>query len=750
MPVESQPGPDLSEYFRNSVDLLSVYKIGGKFGLLNPSWQRVLGWSPEELEGRDFIDLTHPDDVERTIAENLVEWGDESLTRSGFENRLRCRDGTYRWFEWSSQRRGDLIYATGRDVTRRNTVMAELAANVEMTKAIFAAAADLIVIVDRDLVIARNSPRGQNFFGYDDDDALGASVLQLMHRDDRPAVEAALERMFEESTDEIVTVRYRARHADGHWMVVESRGHTLGVDGGPATQAVFIARDLTESIAVEAQLAESRETTRAILDAAIDSIIVIDRDLTILEANPGTQSLHGVAAQNRIGRNVTELVYADDRQFVDDAFREAFDTDGSVDFRTRMNHVDGRIVTIEVRGRTLRDSDGEPTRLVFISRDVTESVAWEMALARSFAKTQAILDAAPDSIVVIDQDLMISEASPGTVRIYGYQKKDRIGQSAMNIMHPDDQPFVTAVLERMFAQESDELVSYRFRAQHADGHWLIIETHGRLLDDEEGQPRRAVLVSRDVTEAVAFEEALAAAKEEAERANAAKSEFMSRMSHELRTPLNSVLGFAQILQMELESKEDLELVDHVFKSGQHLLTLINEVLDISRVESGNIGLAPEPVHLKALVLECLDIIGPQAKERDVGISCADSFDFVVMADHLRLKQVILNLLSNAIKYNRSHGSVTLHCELRSLGVRFSVTDTGFGIAPELRERLFTAFDRLDAESRGIEGTGLGLTLSKTLIEAMGGTLGFETVVDEGSMFWFELPLSETAPGTSLV
>jgi PAS domain S-box-containing protein len=435
---------------------------------------------------------------------------------------------------------------------------------------------------------------------------------------------------------------------------------------------------------------------------------------------------------------------------VQNAFRTAFDTDGSVDFRTRMNHVDGRIVTIEVRGRTLRDSEGAPTRLVFISRDITESVAGAMALARSFAKTRAILDAAPDSIVVIDQDLMISEASPGTERIYGYPKEERIDHSAMSIMHPDDQPFVTAELERMFAQESGELVSYRFRAHHADGHWLIIETHGRLLDHEEGQPRRAVLVSRDVTDTVAFEEALAAAKEEAERANAAKSEFMSRMSHELRTPLNSVLGFAQILQMELDSKEDLELVDHVYKSGQHLLTLINEVLDISRVESGNIGLAPEPVHLQALVLECLDIIGPQAKEREVDISYDDSFDYVVMADQLRLKQVILNLLSNAIKYNRSHGSVTLRCEIWSLSVRFSVTDTGFGIASELRERLFTAFDRLDAESRGIEGTGLGLTLSKTLIEAMGGTLGFETVVDEGSVFWFELPLSDTAPGSSLV
>jgi signal transduction histidine kinase len=279
---------------------------------------------------------------------------------------------------------------------------------------------------------------------------------------------------------------------------------------------------------------------------------------------------------------------------------------------------------------------------------------------------------------------------------------------------------------------------------------MIIETRGRLLEVEDGQAPNAVLVSRDVTEAAEFEENLAAAKDEAERANAAKSEFMSRMSHELRTPLNSILGFAQILQMELDSKEDLELVDHVFKSGQHLLTLINEVLDISRVETGNIGLSLEPVRLQELVNECLDIIGPQASEHGVGIGYSDSFDYAVLADQLRLKQVVLNLLSNAIKFNRSQGSVTLHCSARSNRVRLSVSDTGHGIAPELRERLFTAFDRLDAETRGIEGTGLGLTLSKTLIEAMGGTLGFETVVDEGSTFWFELPLTNAPPEASLV
>jgi len=359
------------------------------------------------------------------------------------------------------------------------------------------------------------------------------------------------------------------------------------------------------------------------------------------------------------------------------------------------------------------------------------------------------LDAAPDSILVIDRDLMVVEASPGTERIYGLPESERKGRSAMSIVHPGDAPAVRDHLERMFANESDELMNYRFRARHADGHWMIIETRGRLLDDEEGQPLRAVLVSRDVSETVAFQEALAVAKEEAERANAAESEFMSRMSHELRTPLNSVLGFAQILQMELESKEDLELVDHVYKSGQHLLTLINEVLDISRVESGNIGLAPQSVQLRELVDECLDIIDPQAKERDVRISSTDSYDYSVVADQLRLKQVILNLLSNAIKFNRPHGKVSLSCEAKSNYVRFSVSDTGFGIAPELRERLFTAFDRLDAETRGIDGTGLGLTLSKTLIEAMGGTLDFETAVDEGSTFWFELPLSKTPIEASL-
>ena len=215
---------------------------------------------------------------------------------------------------------------------------------------------------------------------------------------------------------------------------------------------------------------------------------------------------------------------------------------------------------------------------------------------------------------------------------------------------------------------------------------------------------------------------------------------MSRMSHELRTPLNSVLGFAQILEMELQSPDELEMVGYIHHSGKYLLELINEVLDISRIESGHVSVLIEPINLQDLERECIELVKPQANELGITIFSQSRYDFQVLGDQQRLKQVMLNLLSNAIKYNRPNGSVTIECtpKPRSL-VRLSVRDTGPGINPDLISRLFTPFDRLDAETSGIEGTGLGLALSKGLVEAIGGTIGVDSEVGHGSTFWIELP-----------
>jgi len=240
---------------------------------------------------------------------------------------------------------------------------------------------------------------------------------------------------------------------------------------------------------------------------------------------------------------------------------------------------------------------------------------------------------------------------------------------------------------------------------------------------------------------------LRAAQEEAATANRAKSEFISRMSHELRTPLNAVIGFAQVLELfEDLTENQAKSVKSIKTGGEHLLSLINEVLDISQVEAGRVSLSPEPVSVADVVSETADLLKPAADGRDIAILTPASMhrNQTVFADRQRLKQVLLNLVGNAVKYNRSRGTVTIDCVEAGDGrLRILVTDTGSGIAPAQIPLLFTPFERLGAERTGIEGTGIGLALSKRLTEVMGGTIGVESVVGEGTTFWVEFPTAES-------
>jgi signal transduction histidine kinase len=234
------------------------------------------------------------------------------------------------------------------------------------------------------------------------------------------------------------------------------------------------------------------------------------------------------------------------------------------------------------------------------------------------------------------------------------------------------------------------------------------------------------------------------ARREAERASLAKSEFLSRMSHELRTPLNAILGFAQILQMDDLTEDQRDSISHVHNAGQHLLKLINEVLDMSRIESGALLLCLEPVALHTVGSEVRALLHPLAEERDITLEVdfSPSEPMFVVADKQRLTQVLINLVSNAIKYNRELGWVRITSESASKGfLRIKVTDTGSGIPSDRIKDLFTPFDRLGAETTNVEGTGLGLALSKHLVEQMGGNLSFETG-SSGTSFYVDLPEAE--------
>lgn len=330
-------------------------------------------------------------------------------------------------------------------------------------------------------------------------------------------------------------------------------------------------------------------------------------------------------------------------------------------------------------------------------------------------------------------------------QITGFDPQESLGRHLLDSVHADDRAISIEQCSPLAAGTAD-FCRHEVRYVTKDGGSRWVEVHARATRGKDGALIGTAGVIRDVTERRRSEEALRKAREVAEAASRAKSEFLSRMSHELRTPLNAILGFGQLTELDAQTPGQRENADHILKAGRHLLHLINEVLDITGIESGRLHLSVEPVHVSEAVQEVFDLIAPLASARKIelrvdGTAVGDRY---VRADRQRLKQVLLNLVANAVKYNRDGGSVRVGCEQSGAGrVRIVITDTGPGIDAAKLHRLFTAFDRLGAEQTGVEGTGLGLALSKRLAEAMAGEIGVKTNVGEGSAFWIELPTSES-------
>ncbi len=362
---------------------------------------------------------------------------------------------------------------------------------------------------------------------------------------------------------------------------------------------------------------------------------------------------------------------------------------------------------------------------------------------RSFL--EQLIAASPSVIWRADaDDMSVTYVSPNVEHILGCTPHDIVGtRTWMGRIHPGDYERFRADIAAA-AKERKAQFESEYRFLHKDGGYRWLYTLTRFESDAAGQMKSVLGFGQDITERKVAEEAVEQARQEAERASLAKNEFLSRMSHELRTPLNAVLGFAQLLEMDPLSSEQHESLGYIIKAGRHLLDLINEVLDISRIEAGRLTISPEAVPVGEVAQEALALTAPLAAERDIRmrLDILDAAGYHVLADRQRLKQVLLNLLANAVKYNRRGGEVILSEEAFVERLRIRVTDTGPGIPADKQQRLFIPFERLGTARGGVEGTGLGLALSKGLTEAMGGAIGVDSEVGRGSTFWVELPLAE--------
>jgi PAS domain S-box-containing protein len=364
-------------------------------------------------------------------------------------------------------------------------------------------------------------------------------------------------------------------------------------------------------------------------------------------------------------------------------------------------------------------------------------------LRRSEVFLDSVLEHIPNVLLVRDAtDLRFVRFNRAGERLLGYSREELLGKNAHEV-------FAAELAESLIAEDRATLTSgvpldIAEEAVHTRNHGVrYLHTKKIPVMDEHGKAQYLLGISEDITDRKRGDELLRAAKEQAERANSAKSEFLSRMSHELRTPLNSILGFGHLLEMDGLSEDQREPVHYILESGRHLLQLINEVLDIARIEAGKVIIVPEPVAVGTLLRDVVAVVSPMATERNIRVEIASGNpECHVRADPQRMKQVLLNLLSNAIKYNREGGAVRIVCKRSGSALRIRVSDTGRSIPAEQLSEVFAPFERLGAEHENVEGSGLGLALSRHLMQLMGGTLTVESEPGVGSTFTAEFELAE--------
>ncbi|MBA3962357.1 MAG: PAS domain S-box protein [Chthoniobacterales bacterium] len=731
-------------------DLSVVYQYASE------GCRQLLGVDPSYFgeETNSLGSLVHPDD-----RDDFDRLGEEAFTTDAdwsWEGRVQLSSGEIKWIEGAARRAmqpdGNTVWdGLLVDVTERKRAEEALRESDARYHRVAANAPGMVYQflqrADGSMEFPFVSDGAREVFGLEPAE-LEADANVLVHR-----IAAADLETFVQSVE-----KSRTSLQDWNWegRFLRTSGEEIWVRGSsrpvsrPNGDVVWdgLLIDITGQKHAEIKLAAAEARYRQIVETAQEGIWVIDASGRTTFANPKMAAMLGVTAAEMEGRSMYDFMDDDARQIAEKNLeRRSQGIAEQHEFRSRRR--DGSHLWALVVTNPLPAAKGGFGGALAMVTDITERKEAEEQLRQAALENSQLASAISNlssGVVITDPRLPDNPmifANPAFYSLTGYAPEEVLGRNCRFLQGPKTDSAMNAEMREAIKAGrafSGDVLNYR---KGSSTFWNEITI--TPVFDSAGTLVNFVGLQADITERRETAIALEEAKAEAERANAAKSDFLSRMSHELRTPLNAILGFGQLAELDAQTADERENAEQIQSAGAHLLQLINEILDLASIEAGRTHLSIKPVPLRLALNSALALVRPMATRRKVEVAefvC----DQYVFADEQRLQQVLLNLLSNAIKYNKDGGAVTLTCEGTSRGfVRLEVKDTGLGIDAAELPSLFQPFKRLHTEEDKIEGIGLGLAISQGLMKAMGGMIGAESERGRGSVFWIELPAAHSLP-----